>query len=113
MAERKTKRNARTQKVGDGFRLSREPVVRLTADSRSTDVTDDIGRPLIYGSPILFAIARDSHTIFVSWNIDWASIFQKTAPVDRQVHLRVYREDGSEETKVGVEPLAMTHSVRT
>jgi hypothetical protein len=54
----------------------------------------------------LFAIARDPHTVFAYWIIDWSSIFENTAPVDRQVHLRVYRDDGSEETSEAVEPMA-------
>ena len=34
-------------------------------------------------------------------------------PVDRQVHLRVYRADGLEEKSVAVEPMAGMHYVRT
>jgi hypothetical protein len=60
----------------------------------------------VYGKPLLFAIARDPRTLFVYWNVDWSSIFENTAPVDRQVHLRVRRSDGSEETPVAVEPMA-------
>jgi len=41
----------------------------------------------------------------VSWNIDWASVFAKAMPVDRQVHLRVSRADGLEEKSVAVEPM--------
>jgi hypothetical protein len=61
--------------------------------------------PRVYGAPLLFAIARDPRTLFTYWNIDWASIFENTAPVDRQVHLRAYRSDGSEETVTAVEPM--------
>ena len=34
------------------------------------------------------------------------TIFAKTMPVDRQVHLRVYRADGVEEKSAAVEPMA-------
>jgi hypothetical protein len=55
---------------------------------------------------MLFAIARDPCTIFTCWSVDWLTVFAKTVPVDRQVHLRVYRADEVEETNVAVEPMA-------
>jgi len=113
MAEIKTNRNARTLKARDSFQISRKPVVRLAADDQLQDVADSAGLPRVYGPPILFAIARDSRTIFASWNIDWLSVFEKAMPVDRQVHLRVYRADGLEEKSVAVEPMAGMHYVTT
>jgi len=89
-----------------GFRISNGPVVRLAQGKRRFDLDDVVELPRVYGEPILFAIARDPRTIFTYWNIDWPSIFEKTAPVDRQVHLRVYRGDGVEETSAAVEPMA-------
>jgi hypothetical protein len=111
MAERKTKRNTRTLKAREGFQISRKPVVHLAADSRLKDAGDSTGVPRVYDPPILFAIARDSRTIFTSWNIDWVSVFEKAMPVDRQVHLRTYRADGLEEKSVTVEPMAGMHYV--
>jgi len=87
--------------------------VRLAADDRLQNVVDSAGLPRLYGPPIVFAIARDSRTIFVSWNIDWLSVFEKAMPVDRQVHLRVYRADGLEEKSAAVEPMAGIHYVTT
>jgi uncharacterized protein DUF4912 len=55
---------------------------------------------------VLVAIARDPRTIFLYWNIDWPTLFAEMAPVDRQVHLRVYRVDRGEEQSVAVEPMA-------
>jgi hypothetical protein len=111
MTERKRKRNARTSKACDGFRICEKPVLRIAVDQRQHDVGDSVGLPRLYGPPILFAIARDSRTIFVSWNIDWPLVFEKAMPVDRQVHLRVYRADGLEENSVAVEPMAAVHYV--
>jgi hypothetical protein len=111
MAERKTKRNTRTLNAREGFQISRKPVVHLTADARLKDAGDSTGVTRVYDPPILFAIARDSRTIFTSWNIDWGSVFEKAIPVDRQVHLRVYRADGIEEKNVAVEPMAGMHYV--
>jgi hypothetical protein len=98
-------------KRGDGFRISRKPLAHVTAADRLNDGGDSIGLSHVYGAPILFAIARDSRTIFVSWSIDWLSVFAKALPVDREVHLRVYRADGLEEKSAAVEPMATMHYV--
>jgi hypothetical protein len=113
MAERKTNRNAQTLKRGERFRISRKPVVHVAADEHRRAVGDRVGLPREYGARILFAIARDPRTIFASWNIDWPSLFEKIAPVDRQVHLRVIGADGLEEKTVAVEPMAMMHYLTT
>ena len=113
MTETKRKRNTRTLKAREGFEISGEPVVRLAADNRPKDSGNSIALPRAYGPPVLFAIARDSRCIFAGWNIDWLSVFEKALPVDRQVHLRVYRADGLEEKSVAVEPMTGMHYVRT
>jgi hypothetical protein len=91
-----------------GYRVSNGPVVRLArSDSKlPSDLAEVIELPRVYGAPLLFAIARDPRTLFVYWNIDWSTIFENRAPVDRQVHLRVYRADDSEEMTEPVEPMA-------
>ena len=111
MTERKGKRNAQTLKSREGFRIRKKPVVRVAVDHRQTDLGDSVSLPRVSSAPILFAIARDSCTIFASWNVDWTSVFEKAMPVDRQVHLRVYRADGLEEKSVAVEPMVATHYV--
>ena len=106
MPENKTNITASKSETASGFRVSEGPVVRLIQGKQSVDFEDGVELPRVYGEPILFAIARDPRTIFIYWNIDWPSIFEKTAPVDRQVHLRVYKNDGAEETSAAVEPMA-------
>ena len=113
MAETKTKRNARRSKRRGDFRVCSEPTVRVTGGVRSPDVAGRLGLPRIYGRPILFAIARDAHTIFVSWNIDWPSVFQESMPADRQVYLRVIGGDGSKGKRVAVEPMLAMHYLTT
>jgi hypothetical protein len=113
MTERKRKRNTRTFNAGEGFHISRQPVVRVAADDRQRNVDGAAQLPLAYGPPLLCAIARDSHCIFAVWNIDWLSLFEKGMPVDRQIHLRVYRADGLQEKTVAVEPMSGTHCVTT
>ncbi len=91
-----------------GYRISNGPVVRLARSDPKlpNDLPEVVELPRVYGDPLLFAIARDPHTLFAYWVIDWSSIFENTAPVDRQVHLRVYRTDGAEESGEAVEPMA-------
>jgi hypothetical protein len=91
-----------------GYRISNGPVVRLARSDPKlpNDLPEVVELPRVYGEPLLFAIARDPQTLFAYWIIDWSSIFENTAPVDRQVHLRVYRNDGTEESSEAVEPMA-------
>ena len=91
-----------------GYRILNGPVVRFARSDPKlpNDLPEVVELPRVYGAPLLFAIARDPHTVFAYWIIDWSSIFENTAPVDRQVHLRVYRNDGAEEISEAVEPMA-------
>lgn len=91
-----------------GYRISNGPIVRLarTESKLPAEFADAVELPRVYGAPFLFAVPRDPRTLFVYWNVDWSAIFENTAPVDRQVHLRVYRADGREEKAEAIEPLA-------
>jgi hypothetical protein len=51
-------------------------------------------------------MARDPHSLFAYWDIDWTEVFRTQTPRDRKVHLRVARSDGAEEASVEVEPLS-------
>src|SRR5436309_5165450 len=113
MAKRKTKRNERTSQPRRGFEICKDAMVHLAEDGPLPDPSDRMRLARVHGQPFLFAIARDSRTIFASWNIDWLSVFEKAMPVDRQVHLRVYRADGLEEKSAAVEPMAGIHYVKT
>jgi hypothetical protein len=84
-------------------------MVHLAEDAPVPDVDDRMARTRM--QPFLFAIARDTRTIFASWNINWRSVFEKTMPADRQVHLRVIGGDGVIETRVPVEPMNAMHYV--
>jgi hypothetical protein len=109
MANKNSKPANGRSDMADGFRISGGPVTRLAEDEQSGAARafgDSVELPRLHGAPILFAIARDPRTIFTYWNIDWPTIFAKTAPVDRQVHLRVRGPGGIEETSAAVEPMA-------
>src|SRR4029078_2111850 len=81
------------------------------AEDPSPDVHDLVTPTRLRGQPFLFAIARDPRTIFVNWNIDWRSAFEKAMPADRQVHLRVIGGEDVVETTVSVEPMSAMHYV--
>jgi len=97
---------------GAEFILSSQPVVpeRQASDQDTRRDYENLGElPRSYGGAFLFAIARDPHTIFVYWDIDWPAVFGKTMPIDRKVHLRVLWHEGIEESTAAVEPLAGSH----
>lgn len=91
-----------------GYRISNGPIVRLARSESKlpAEFADAVELPRVFGAPFLFTVPRDPRTLFVYWNVDWSAIFENTAPVDRQVHLRVYRADGSEEKAEAIEPMA-------
>ena len=86
-------------------------MMRLAEDGRPPGIHDRLGPTRACGQPFLFAIARDAHTIFTSWNINWRAVFEKEMPADRQVHLRVISGDGVIETTIAVEPMSAMHYV--
>jgi hypothetical protein len=110
MATKNRKQAKSKSDVADGFRVSSEAVV-CPDNEQEKEFGEGVGLPRVHGAPILFAIARDSRTIFTYWSIDWPAVFAKTVPVDRQAHLRVYRADGVEEESVAVEPLSGNCSI--
>src|SRR6266508_71735 len=92
------------------FHISRKPVVPLAEAEEPRALVNGL-EPLRPGPPRLLAIARDPWTIFAYWNVDWASVFKNTAPIDRQVHLRIHCGDGLEEKEATIEPMAGMHYV--
>ncbi len=101
-------RRTRKSKLADGFRISNGPVVGPAPEAEKgvDDFDHVIELSRIHGAPMLFAIARDPHTIFSYWSVDWSTVFAKEVPVDKQVHLRVFTADGEHETSAAVEPMA-------
>src|SRR6516225_8728799 len=99
MAKTKAIRNMPVSRPRGRFKIGREPVVRFGAAVQSSDLTERISLSRVLEEPMLFAIARDQHSIFVSWNIDWLSAFGEAVPVDRQVHLRLISDDGFEQER--------------
>jgi hypothetical protein len=100
-------------KGGKTFHISKKPVVPLPEAEESHALGKGLEPLRFHGPQRLLAIARDPWTIFTYWNVDWASIFRNTAPIDRQVHLRIHCGDGLEEKEATVEPMAGMHHLTT
>ena len=83
-----------------GFRISRDP------NPHPVEELAALPSPAQFGGPgLVFAIPRDARTLFTYWNIDWGSAFAAHEPKDRNVYLRVLRENNNVETESVVEPL--------
>src|SRR5262249_22054232 len=108
---RKTKHNGGRSHSRGTFKICKDPLVHLVEDGPLSDARDRTGLTRVHGQPLLFAMARDALTIFVSWNIDWRSVFEKAMPADRQVHLRLVGGQDVIEAAVAVEPMSDMHYV--
>ena len=62
--------------------------------------------PQSYGMETLCLMARDPHSLFVYWDIDWKSAFAAGTPMPRAVHLRILDADDAEQTTQEIEPFA-------
>lgn len=86
------------------FQISTRPVIE-----RSQVEADDSGfakLPRSYGTETLTLLARDPHTIFAFWDIDWNAALRGLPPKTRAVHLRLLDIDGVEASMVEIEPMA-------
>lgn len=92
------------------FLLQERPVVEPDArseDEPARESFDDLGElPRSYGVPLLVAIARDPHTLFAYWDVDWNATFGDSPPADRTVQLRVFSAAGGDNLMITIEPLA-------
>jgi hypothetical protein len=113
MVKTKTKRNGGRSPGPRDFKIGQGPIVHVAKQAEPADVNYPMRPIRMYAQPFLFAIARDPRTIFVNWNIDWQSAFEKAMPADRQVHLRVIGVEDSIETKLTVEPMSAMQYVTT
>ena len=98
---------------GAEFVLSSSPIVPLDepAPAPGSDYENLGDLPRSYGGAFLFAIARDPHTIFAYWDIDWPEVFGDNPPADHKVCLRALWHEGIEESKTAVEPMSGSHLI--
>ena len=62
--------------------------------------------PRSYGSETLTLLARDPHTVFAFWDIDWSAAFRDLRTKEHKVHLRLSDSKGREQASMEVEPMA-------
>lgn len=89
---------------GQGFHISDEPVVRSDRVLTSRDNAPSDGLPPFHETDLLYVIARDPKSLFVYWDLNWTRLFAQAGLAARQVHLRIYREDGSIEDTREINP---------
>jgi hypothetical protein len=90
--------------TADGFQISARPLVGASSDRPATERGDGNGLPASYGTDLLYVIARDPGTLFLYWDLNWTRLFARAGLFPRQVHLRIYREDGSVEGTREINP---------
>ncbi|MEO6871309.1 MAG: DUF4912 domain-containing protein [Chthoniobacterales bacterium] len=91
------------------FRISDQPVVETRRapeqpDEQAGNGSRDLAAPV--GDDALHMLARDPRSLFVYWTLDWDRRFAVANLAARPVHLRIFREDESEETTTAIDPRA-------
>lgn len=89
----------------NSYKLSRTPL----ASSPPAGAEGEPELPVSYGKPLLLAIARNRHTLFVCWSVDWPAAFGDDFPADRKAHLKL--RCGEIERTQSVEPLMGSCSI--
>ena len=70
----------------------------------SDEVAFSRGSPASHDTDLLYVIARDPKSLFVYWDLNWRRLFTRAGLSARQVHLRIYRGDGSIEGTSEINP---------
>ncbi len=93
---------------GSDYRISAHPLIAEGLEENASLVGD---LPRSYGTETLCLIARDPHSLFAFWDIDWKAAFPEKSARSRKVQLRVFGAEGAEQTLVEVEPMGGSCSV--
>src|SRR6476619_1564693 len=93
-----------TVDADSSFRISARPVVSRTEAEASEAEASHL--PRSYGSETLTLLARDPHTVFAFWDIDWNTAFRDLRPKEHKVYLRLVDSERREQASVEVEPMA-------
>ena len=90
-----------------GFRISAQPVVEShpVVEPTSAEIPAGLGElPSSYGTDLLYVIARDLKSLFLYWDLNWPQAFATAGMSAREIHLRVFRADGSIEATTAIDP---------
>jgi hypothetical protein len=94
--------------AGAGFQISSEPIVGAARPPEPAPVplpAADLGElPGYYGTDLLYAVARDPNSLFLYWDLDWKGLFSAADLSPREIHLRILRQDGTEESTIEIDP---------
>ena len=86
---------------GDGFQLSDQPVLPNQAAARRNGAA---AKTKPGEHDLLYLIARDPRSLFLYWDVNWTRLFAKVGLSPREVHVRIYGQDGAEEGTRAVNP---------
>jgi len=78
--------------------------VRVNRVPASDEIVFSQGLPASHDTDLLYVIARDPKSLFVYWDLNWRRLFAQAGLSARQVHLRIYRHDGSIEGTNEINP---------
>ncbi len=88
----------------EGFRISDQPIVRANGSPSARNSAPAPGWPNPSETDLLYVIARDPKSLFIYWDLNWKRLFIQAGRSPCQVHLRIYREDGSIEGTREINP---------
>jgi hypothetical protein len=95
------------EQSNDTFTLRAEPVVGEGSKVSSSFTRSGPGTDLPQSSqsPLLVVIARDPHTLFAYWDVDWAGLFRDTSR-EQPIYLRVSGGAKTVNQLIRIEPWA-------
>lgn len=103
MKRKQTSAAEQPEKSRGGYRVSSRPVIR--AQPIREESPAGLGElPASYGRDVLYALARDPQSIFLYWDLNWAHLFAAAGENSPTVHIRVVREDETEEATHEIDP---------
>ena len=92
-----------TAPLAGGFHVSRRPLVGTT-EGEHPSRREKGELPSSYGTDLFYVIARDPHSLFLYWDLNWKRLFVEAGLSPRQVHIRIYRGDGAVEATREINP---------
>jgi hypothetical protein len=85
----------------NGFRISDQP---LCGTSPIASPREGQSGARENAPDLLYVIARDPRSLFLYWDLNWTRLFARAGLSPRQVHLRIYRGNGSIEGTQEINP---------